>query len=109
MHELSITRNVVAICAERAVGVQVTRVRLAIGRLSAVMPDAVRFCFDICAQGTPVQGAVLEIVEVPGRGLCLDCGNEFAMQQLAGRCRCGSARLRLIAGEELKIQEMEVV
>ena len=71
MHELSITRNVVAIVSERAVGQRVTRVRLEIGRLSAVVPDSIRFCFDICAQGTPLEGAELEIVERPGQELLI--------------------------------------
>lgn len=108
MHELSITRSVVAICAERAMGAQVTRVTLEIGRLSAVMPDAVRFCFDICAKGTPVESAKLEIIETPGRARCRDCGGEVFLTELFGRCGCGSANLELIAGEELKIKEMEV-
>ena len=110
MHELSITRNVVATVAERAaVGQRVTRVRLEIGRLSAVMPDAVRFCFDICAQGTALEGAALEIVEVPGLGRCTECGVEVALTMLVGRCpSCGGACLQVIAGQELKIKEMEV-
>jgi hydrogenase nickel incorporation protein HypA/HybF len=108
MHELSITRNVVSICAERANGGAVSRVTLEIGKLSAVMPEAVRFCFDVCAKGTPLEGATLDIIEVPGRAQCLDCHGEVALATLAGRCQCGSNRLRVIAGEELKIKEMEV-
>ena len=71
MHELSITRNVVAIVSERAEGQRVTRVRLEIGRLTAVMPDSIRFCFDICTQGTPLAGAELEIVESAGQELLI--------------------------------------
>ena len=71
MHELSITRNVVAIVSERAEGQRVTRVRLEIGRLTAVMPDSIRFCFDICAQGTPLEGAELEIVASAGQELLI--------------------------------------
>ena len=63
MHELSISRSVVAMCAERAMGAQVKRVTLVVGKLSAVLPDSLRFCFDICAEGTPVEGALLEIIE----------------------------------------------
>jgi hydrogenase nickel incorporation protein HypA/HybF len=66
MHELGITRNVVAICAERAHGAQVVRVRLQIGRSAGVMAESVRFCFDICAKGTPIEGAQLEIDEPDG-------------------------------------------
>jgi hydrogenase nickel incorporation protein HypA/HybF len=46
-------------------------VRLEIGRLSAVVPDSIRFCFDICAQGTPLEGAELEIVESAGQELLI--------------------------------------
>lgn len=108
MHELSITRSVVAICAERASGAVVSRVTLEIGKLSAIMPDAVRFCFDICAEGTSVEGARLEILVIPGRGRCRDCGSEMLLTQLFGRCDCGSTDLELLAGDELKIKEMEV-
>ncbi len=109
MHELSITRNVVAILSERAAGQRVIRVRLEIGCLTAVMPDAIRFCFDICAVDTPVAGAALEIDEIPGLGCCDDCGCEVRLNALTGRCpRCGTANLRLIAGQELNIKEMEV-
>ena len=108
MHELGITRNVVAICSERAAGAQVKRVTLEIGKLSAVLPESVRFCYDICAKGTLLEGSVLEIIEVAGAGVCRDCGGEVALSQLYGRCICGGANLRLVAGEELKIKEMEV-
>ncbi len=109
MHELSITRSIVAIVCERAAGCRVTRVRLEIGALSAVMPDAIRFCFDVCAAATPAAGATLEIDETPGRASCKDCGGEVPLQALVGRCpACGNANLRLICGQELTIKEMEV-
>lgn len=109
MHELSITRNVVAIVAERAGSARVTRVRLEIGALTAVIPDALRFCFDVCSHGTVLEGATLEIVEIPGRGRCGDCGAETALKALIGRCpACGAGSLRVVAGEELKIKEMEL-
>ncbi len=69
MHELGITRNVVAICAERANGAQVLRVKLEIGKRAGLMADSVRFCFDICAKGTLVEGAALEIDEPSGEEL----------------------------------------
>lgn len=109
MHELSITRNVVAVVTERAAGLRVTRVKLEIGCLSAVSPDAIRFCFDVCAADTPLAGARLEIDEIQGRASCESCGMKFALTVLAGRCPgCGDAALHVIAGRELNIKEMEV-
>ncbi len=109
MHELSITRTVVAIVAEQAAGRTVTRVRLEIGQLCAVMPDAIRFCFEACTQGTALAGARLEIIEIAGRGRCQQCGAEAPMQEPFGRCTvCSTGRLAICAGEELDIREMEL-
>jgi hydrogenase nickel incorporation protein HypA/HybF len=108
MHELGIARGIVRICAEHAGGARVARVRLEIGQLAAVLPDAVRFCFDVCARQTVLEGAALDIIETRGWARCLDCGGELALPRLAGRCACGSANLRVIAGEELRIRDMEL-
>ena len=108
MHELAITSSVVEICSERAGGAQVRRVTLEIGRLSAVLPECVRFCFELCAQGTALEGSVLEIIEVPGAAVCGACGGTVSLSRIYGRCACGSTDLRLVAGEELRIKEMEV-
>jgi len=69
MHELSLTRNVVAIVAEAAAGRRVTKVTLEVGARAGVMAHAIAFCFDVVARGTPVEGAVLEILETPGDAL----------------------------------------
>jgi len=108
VHELGLTRDIVAIVTERAGASRVKRVTLEIGALSAVMPDAIRFCFDVCAEGTPLAGAELCIREVPGAGRCRDCGAAFPMSQPFGRCGCGSRRIELTAGDELLVKEMEV-
>jgi hydrogenase nickel incorporation protein HypA/HybF len=66
MHELGITAEIVEIAARYATSERVRRVVVEIGRETAVLPDAVRFCFDFCAEGTSVQGAELEIVQLAG-------------------------------------------
>lgn len=107
MHELGITQNIVAIVSEHAAGAKVRRVCLEIGQLSAILPDAIRFCFDICCQGTLLEGAELEIIEIPGLGCCRRCGARVALSQPFGVCDCGSVDLELIQGQELKIKELE--
>ncbi|HEY4016867.1 MAG TPA: hydrogenase maturation nickel metallochaperone HypA [Polyangiaceae bacterium] len=107
MHELGITRNIVAIVSERAGSAKVKRLTVEIGKLSAVMPDAIRFCFDVCARGTPLEGARLEIREIAGMGRCRSCGQTFDLAVPFGACACGSAQIQCIAGEELNIKEME--
>jgi hydrogenase nickel incorporation protein HypA/HybF len=108
MHELSITASIVAACAERAGGTRVNRVRVEIGRLTCVQPDALRFCYDVCTEGTSLEGSELEIIEIQGRARCRDCGEELELNDLLTPCRCGSHDLELIAGEDLRVKEMEV-
>ena len=107
MHELGITRNIVAIVAEHAAGRKVTRVTLDVGRLSGVMSDAIRFSFDIVAQGTDLEGAWLDIRDIDGLGRCRRCHAEFATPTLFTPCACGSRDIERIAGEELKVREFE--
>ena len=66
MHELAVTQSVVDAVMERTGEQRVLEVRLRVGRLSGVLPDALRFCFDLVTDGTPLQGAVLDIEEPPG-------------------------------------------
>lgn len=108
MHELGITQNIIAIARAYAGSARVQRVVLEIGNLAAIMPAAILFCFDICAQGTPLEGAILEIREIPGLARCRTCGQEMALSQLFGICSCGSHDLQVIQGEELKIKELEL-
>ncbi|HXG13005.1 MAG TPA: hydrogenase maturation nickel metallochaperone HypA [Gemmataceae bacterium] len=108
MHELGLTQEIIAIVAEHARGAQVRRVVVEIGKLAAVLPDAVRFCFDLCSQGTVAEGAVLEIIETPGRARCRACGAEVILEQPFGVCGCGNTDLEWLSGEELRVREMEV-
>ena len=108
MHELGISRNIVAIASEAGGGRRVRRVTLEIGRLTGVMRHAIEFSFEAVAAGTPLAGAVLDIREIEGRGRCADCGRESAIASFPAACACGSRRLACIAGEELNIKSMEL-
>jgi hydrogenase nickel incorporation protein HypA/HybF len=108
MHELGITQSIVAIICEHAQGRKVQRILLEIGKLSAIMPDAIRFCFDICSQGTVLENAILEIKEIPGLASCDRCGSQILLEKPFGKCKCGNFELHLITGEELKIKEIDI-
>jgi hydrogenase nickel incorporation protein HypA/HybF len=108
VHELALMESVVSEVIERVGPARVTTVRLEIGRLTAVIPDAMRFCFDVCAQGTSLEGATLEIASIPGRARCGSCGRERAIETYADLCDCGAAELSVLQGEELRIKNVEV-
>lgn len=108
MHELGITRNLVAIVNEAAKGAAVKRVALDVGELSGIMPDAIAFCFEICAKGTMLEGATLNITKVPGQGHCKECGSNFPMNNRLTACVCGSRNIALTGGDDIKIRTMDL-
>lgn len=109
MHELSITQSIVQACAEHAGAARVIRVTLEVGTLSCVMPDALRFCYDVVTEGTSLQGSKLEIFRVPGFSRCRDCGAEVRMDDMLSTCSCGSVNLeRPRGGDQLRVKSMEI-
>lgn len=109
MHELAITRGIVDACSEQAEGKRVLRVTLEIGTLSCVMPDALRFCYDVAAADTPLEGSTLDIIRIKALTRCLDCGRDVAMDDVLSLCPCGSENLAPpIGGDELRIKSMEI-
>jgi hydrogenase nickel incorporation protein HypA/HybF len=108
MHELGIVTEIVALAEERAEGAKVCRLTLEIGKLSTVLPDAVRFCFDVATEGTLLEGATLEIREVAGVGRCRACAASLALEGVVTRCGCGAFDVEWISGTEVRVIEMEV-
>ena len=108
MHELGIAMEIAELAAERAGGARLRRIVVEVGRLTAVLPDALAFAWEALAEGSELAGCALEIVLVPGRGRCRACGAEQALDAPFGRCPCGAVDLELIAGEELLLRRLEL-
>ncbi len=109
MHELAIAESVVQIANRHASGRRVTKVRLKVGHLRQVVPSALSFSFELVAEGTPVEGADLELEDVPATGLCRDCGTESRLKSFPLQCEaCGGFDLELLEGEELYVESLEL-
>ncbi len=108
MHELGITRNIIAIAIEHSQGAKVKKVVVEIGKLAAILPDAIRFCFEACAKDTPLEHSILEIREIPGLAYCNQCKTRISLSQPFGICNCGSSQLEIIQGQELQVKELEL-
>ncbi len=109
MHELAIAESVVASVLEHSGEGRVSVVRLRVGRLSGVVPDALSFCFELATAGTPLEGATLEIVEEHGRAHCRTCSTDFDLDDAFLLCACGSADVELLSGRELSVTSVELV
>lgn len=112
MHEMAISESLLEIVEEegRKNGFSKVRiVRVALGVLGHVEPDALRFCFDAVTRGTIAEEADLDIVLVSGAGFCLDCSETVPLAERFGACpRCGNYHVQMTAGDDLRIQELEV-
>ncbi|MHB9863979.1 hydrogenase maturation nickel metallochaperone HypA/HybF [Streptomyces sp. YIM S03343] len=109
MHEMSIALEVVEQvqdAARRAGDVTAVRtVRLEVGELAGVVPDALSFCFQLACEGTLLEGAELVAEPVPGRARCTPCARDWAvgMPPLLTCPHCGGGATELLSGRELRI------
>jgi hydrogenase nickel incorporation protein HypA/HybF len=112
VHEMALTESIVEIAVEAAKNQgadKVTRVFVEIGELSCVEPEALQFCFAAVAAGTLAEGASLEIERIAGAGWCADCKKLVPLADRFGLCPdCGGQSVRMTAGGELKVREMEI-
>ena len=108
MHELAVAESVVESVLARTGDGHVTTVRVQVGRLSGVVSDALLFCWDLAATGTPLEGATLRIDAPSGRAHCRGCESDFAVDDLILLCACGSADVEVVAGRELQVLSVEV-
>jgi hydrogenase nickel incorporation protein HypA/HybF len=112
MHEMSIAQSLIAILEEEMEqhgARSLKSVRLHIGQMSAIVPDALSFCFQVITEGTPLEGARLDMEMIPLRGFCRDCGQEFEVKDYAFVCpACAGTGVESISGQDLSIVEMEV-
>lgn len=108
MHELSIAEAVVDMVLERTGGRSVRCVRLKVGQLAGVVTESLEFCFELAAAGTRLEGATLEIEQPFGAAHCRSCGEDFEQQDLILLCRCGSADVEVVAGQELSVTSVRM-
>ena len=109
MHELSIAQAIVDVAARHAGSARVARVHVRIGRLRQVVPSALAFSFELCAHGTPVEGAELEIEHVAIGAVCRSCGTASTLAGFPLACpACGGLAVNVVRGEELQVESLEL-
>lgn len=112
MHEMSIAQSLIDIIRDEMAshGAKTLRsAHLHIGKMSAIVPDALSFCFEVITSGTEMQGARLLMEMIPLRGFCGLCEKEFEIVDYAFSCpSCRSTKIETLGGQELSIVEIEV-
>ena len=117
MHEAAIAQGILD-TASRALpavaGVPLRRVRVVrvvVGVFSGCERESLTMYFAELSQGTPLEGASLEIVRQPAKLACRECGHERPFHDdgdFATNCEhCGGPN-RLEGGNELYVESMEI-
>ena len=109
MHELGITRSIVAIACEHAGRRRVRAVHLRVGALTGVDAGAIEFCYDLCTEGTVAAGSKLIVERIAGAGRCTGCEADLPLDAPLALCPCERrAPLVRTAGDELLVTAMEL-
>jgi hydrogenase nickel incorporation protein HypA/HybF len=114
MHELSVALNIVETAtkiARDAGAERVTKVRVRIGELAGVAPDALKFSYEVAVAETLLVGSQLIVEVIPVRVHCPCCDREFALREFTRLecpiCETPTGDLR--SGRELVIESIEVI
>ena len=108
MHELSVATEIYRRCRSRVEGAdsRIERVKVALGELSAVEPDLLRYAWDAVTAAGPDAGAALEIEWREARQVCPLCGAQPRRAAAWHRaCPACGRPLRSAGGRELDVIE----
>lgn len=86
-----------------------SKVGVRVGELSALDPEALRFCFEAITRDTDMESLKLEIEICPFRYRCRACGHEFTVRDYEIQCpQCADLKTECIGGQELDLAYLEV-
>lgn len=108
MHELGLCEAIVGAIEKRAGERPVARVRVRVGRLHHVHPDAFEQSFAMAAAGSVAHEAAADLVLLPITNRCESCGTTFESDELALACPdCGGIEVVVTGGDELVLESIE--
>ena len=113
MHEMGIALQIIDIASsalpEDLVDGQVEALNLRIGKLTAVVPESLRFCFNVASRDTPLAGARLNLEETPVVVQCGECGESSTIEKPPFVCSgCGNGGIEIVSGRELMVVSIEL-
>jgi hydrogenase nickel incorporation protein HypA/HybF len=96
---MSIAQSIVDIVEKKLASFgaeQPKAVNIAVGKLAAVVPEQLAFCFSIITLETSLAGVTLNIREVPLGYSCSACGEEFSSPGMSIVCpKCNDTHIDL--------------
>ncbi len=113
MHELSIAMGLIDAACEEAArqgNVRVEALHLRLGALSGVVREALEFSYQLAVEGTSIEGARLEIEEIPATVLCRRCDAERVLPSVQHfHCPvCDAPTPDVVGGRDLELFALEI-
>jgi len=108
VHELGLCEAIVDAVENRAGDRPVARIRVRVGRLHHVHPEAFEQSFAMAAMGSVAHEATADLVLLPVCATCKECGAELEADERMEACSaCGAFELELTGGDELVLESIE--
>jgi hydrogenase nickel incorporation protein HypA/HybF len=112
MHEISIMQSTLDLAlqtAQASAAKAIHCLRMRVGTMTGVVPEALQFAFEALRDGTIAAEATLEVEIVPAASWCPNCQHEFESRDWMPECPvCHEARSNLRHGLELELSSLEV-
>src|ERR1044071_3091736 len=109
MRELYLTQNLLDTALKSADSKRIVKVNLLIGRFSDDREESIQFYWRDLAKGTPGEGAKINFQRVQVEMKCLECGGTFLLEEDGSMCvYCQSDHLRLLHGEEVRLESIDL-
>ncbi|MCB8818271.1 hydrogenase maturation nickel metallochaperone HypA [Desulfosporosinus shakirovi] len=112
MHEMSLMGGVFEVIEQTVSQHKVKRVlqvKLKVGVLTNAEPDALQMAFEAYGKDTICEGAELLVERIDVLGRCQNCHYEFNVTGMFFLCpKCQDINIKVIQGEELLLESLEV-
>jgi hydrogenase nickel incorporation protein HypA/HybF len=112
MHELGIARSLVEVAVaamtERCVTIPAKSLQVEVGRFTSVVPDSLRFYFEVLSRETLLEGAELAIETIPLRTRCQKCLVEAEPDIASLLCPSCDGLVEVVGGRELRLISIEL-
>lgn len=111
MHGMALVEKLVSILEKEAASDEIGQVKtvyLELGRLRHIAPEELMACFKYIPKPEKLRSAKLDIVVLPIKIKCLECGEENIVEEVAFCCKsCRSGKVNVVSGDEFNLKGIE--
>ncbi|MFZ5752663.1 MAG: hydrogenase maturation nickel metallochaperone HypA [Bacillota bacterium] len=111
MHELALAQQLLQVVEQTARANRlknVVEIKIVVGEMMAVVPEALEFSFQVISQNTVAQGAKLVIEEQQALNACPQCQETYPWLEYGYRCpSCSHLGGKIIQGRDFYIDYIE--